>query len=163
MTLRVLAVCLGNICRSPAAAAAIREAAETFGVDVTVDSAGTGSWHIGQPPHPDSIAAGKRVGLDITGRGRKVHAADFDRFDIIVAMDRSNLRDLKAITPGLEDQAKVRLFRTYDPFSEEDEVPDPYGGPPERYDDTIRIVRAAAAGMMESLSSARVEDPIPVD
>ena len=68
MTLRILTVCLGNICRSPAAAAAILEAAETFGVDVEVDSAGTGSWHIGQPPHPDAIAAGKRVGLDVIGR-----------------------------------------------------------------------------------------------
>ena len=163
MTLRILTVCLGNICRSPAAAAAILEAAETFGVDVEVDSAGTGSWHIGQPPHPDAIAAGKRVGLDVMGRARKVHAADFGRFDIIVAMDRSNMRDLKLITPGLEDQAKVRLFRTYDPFSEEDEIPDPYGGPPEEYDETIRIVRAAAAGMMESLSSARMEDAITLE
>ena len=163
MTFRILTVCLGNICRSPAAAAAIVEAAETFGVDVEVDSAGTGSWHIGQQPHPDSVAAGKKVGLEVTGRARKVHAADFDRFEIIVAMDRSNTRDLKALTPTLEDHAKVRLFRTYDPFSEEDEVPDPYGGPSEGYDEMIRIVRAAAAGMMESLSSAQVEDVITLD
>lgn len=163
MTLRVLTVCLGNICRSPAAAAAIREAAETFDVDVEVDSAGTGTWHIGQSPHPESVAAGKRVGLEVTGRGRTVNSADFDRFDIIVAMDQSNMRDLKAMTPSLEAQAKVRLFRTYDPFSEEDEVPDPYGGPSEGYDEMIRIVRAAAAGMMETLSSLGVEDPIPVD
>lgn len=163
MTIRILTVCLGNICRSPAAAAAIVEAADTFGVDVVVDSAGTGSWHIGQPPHPDSVAAGKRAGLEVTGRGRKVHAADFDRFDIIVAMDRTNMRDLNALTPSLEDQAKVRLFRTYDPFSEEDEVPDPYGGPSEGYDETMRIVRAAAAGLMESLSSAQVEDSVALD
>jgi protein-tyrosine phosphatase len=163
MTIRILTVCLGNICRSPAAAAAIVEAAETFGVDVRVDSAGTGTWHIGQPPNPDSVAAGKRVGLDVTGRGRKVHAADFDRFDIIVAMDRSNMADLKDLTPSLENQAKVRLFRTYDPFSELDEVPDPYGGPSEGYDETIRIVRAAASGMMESLSSTLVEDAVTLE
>ena len=163
MTIRVLTVCLGNICRSPAAAAAIREAAETFDMDIEVDSAGTGTWHIGQPPHDESVAAGKRVGLDVTGRARKVHAGDFDRFDIILAMDRSNMRDLKTMTPSLEYQAKVRLFRTYDPFSEEDEVPDPYGGSSEDYDETIMIVRAAAAGMMETLSSARVEGSIPVD
>lgn len=163
MTLRVLTVCLGNICRSPAAAAAIREAAGTVGMDVVVDSAGTGSWHIGQPPHPESVAAGQRVGLEVTGRGRKLNMADFDRFDIIVAMDRSNMGDLKAMTPSLEDHAKVRLFRTYDPVSEKDDVPDPYGGPSEGYDEMIRIVRAAAAGMVETLSSARVEDAIPVD
>lgn len=163
MTIRILTVCLGNICRSPAAAAAIVEAAETFGVDVRVDSAGTGTWHIGQPPNPDSVAAGKRAGLDVTGRGRKVHAADFDRFDIIVAMDRSNMADLKDLTPSLENQAKVRLFRTYDPFSELDEVPDPYGGPSEGYDETIRIVRAAASGMMESLSSTLVEDAVTLE
>ncbi len=163
MTIRVLTVCLGNICRSPSAAAAIREAAETFGMDIDVDSAGTGTWHIGQPPHDESVAAGMRVGLDVTGRARKVHAGDFDRFDIILAMDRSNMRDLKTMTPSLEDQAKVRLFRTYDPHSEEDEVPDPYGGSSADYDETIMIVRAAAAGMMETLSSARVEDSIPVD
>lgn len=163
MTLRVLTVCLGNICRSPAAAAAIMEAAGTFGVEVDVDSAGTGTWHIGQPPHQDSVAAGKRAGLEVTGRGRKVHAADLDRFDIIVAMDHSNLRDIMKLTSGLEDQAKVRLFRTYDPFSEEEEVPDPYGGSPEDYDEMIRIVRAAAAGMMDSLSSARVEDSVALE
>jgi len=163
MTIRILTVCLGNICRSPAAAAAIVEAADTFGVDVVVDSAGTGSWHIGQPPHPDSVAAGKRAGLEVTGRGRRVHVADFDRFDIIVAMDRSNMRDLNTLTPSLEDRAKVRLFRTYDPFSEEDEVPDPYGGPSEGYDETMRIVRAAAAGLMESLSSAQVENSVALD
>ena len=163
MTLRVLTVCLGNICRSPAAAAAIREAAESVGIDVDVDSAGTGTWHIGQPPHDESVAAGKRAGLEVTGRARKVHVGDFERFDIILAMDRSNMRDLKTMATSLEDQAKVRLFRTYDPKSEEEEVPDPYGGTSEGYDETIKIVRAAAAGMMETLLSARVEDPIPVD
>ena len=159
----MLTVCLGNICRSPAAAAAIREAAEALDMDVDVDSAGTGSWHIGQPPHSESVAAGRRVGLDVTGRARKVHAADFDRFDIILAMDRSNMRDLKAMTPSLEGQAKVRLFRSYDPYSEQEEVPDPYGGPAASYDETIRIVRAAAAGMVQDLSSAGVEYPIPID
>ena len=163
MTLRILAVCLGNICRSPAGAAAIREAADQYGVDVEVDSAGTGTWHIGDPPNPEAIAAGERVGLDVTGRARMVNSADFDRFDIIVAMDRSNLRDLLAMTPSLEKQARVRLFRTYDPFSAEEEVPDPYGGSTEGYDEMIRIVRTAAAGMMESLMSASVENPVPTE
>jgi len=149
--LRVLAVCAGNICRSPAAEAAIREAAAEAGLDIEVDSAGTGSWHIGQPPHPEGVAAGARAGLRIEGRARKVTAADFDRFDIILAMDRANLRDLFDLAPAKEAQARTRLYRTYDPSAESDEVPDPWGGPEAGYDETIRIVRAAAGGFIAEI------------
>lgn len=161
--MRVLAVCAGNICRSPAAEAAIREAAAEAGVVLDVDSAGTGSWHIGEPPHPEAVAAGARVGLMIDGRARKFTVADFERFDAIVVMDRSNLRDVLSLAPSLAARAKVRLFRTYDPASEEDEVPDPWGGPEEGYRETIDIVRTAAAGMIASLVSARMEDPVTLD
>ncbi|NIR40009.1 MAG: low molecular weight phosphotyrosine protein phosphatase, partial [Actinobacteria bacterium] len=98
-TTRILAVCAGNICRSPAAEAAIRRAAERAGIAVEVDSAGTGSWSIGQPPHPQSVAAGARAGLEIGGRARKINSADFGRFDVIVVMDRANLRDVIAMAP----------------------------------------------------------------
>jgi len=148
---RVLAVCAGNICRSPAAEAAIREAAAEEGLDIEVDSAGTGSWHVGQPPHPEGVAAGARAGLHIEGRARKVTAADFDRFDIILAMDRANLRDLFRLAPAKEAQARTRLYRTYDPSAESDEVPDPWGGPEAGYDETIRIVRAAAGGLIAEI------------
>lgn len=161
--MRILAVCAGNICRSPAAEAAIQEAADRVGLDVEVDSAGTGSWHIGNPPHRQSVAAGARVGLDIEGRARKVNSADFGRFDIIVVMDRANLRDVLALAPDLESQAKVRLFRTFDPNTDDEEVPDPYGGPDEGYDRTIEQVRAAAAGLIEALSSAGVEDVVALE
>jgi len=144
-------VCAGNICRSPAAEAAIREAAIEAGLEVDVDSAGTGSWHIGQPPHADSVAAGERSGLAIDGRARKVTVADFDRFDIIVAMDRANLRDLEALAPSKEALAKIRLFRTYDPETTIDEVPDPWGGQAAGYEETIRIVRAAARGLVAEI------------
>ena len=155
--MKILAVCAGNICRSPAAEAAIREAAIEAGVEVRTDSAGTGAWHIGQPPHPESVAAGARAGLVVEGRARKVTQADFDRFDIIVVMDRANLRDLHEMAPSLEAQARTRLFRTYDPAATSDEVPDPWGGPEAGYDETIRIVRAAAAGMVsEMLEHSRV-------
>lgn len=153
--MRILAVCAGNICRSPAAEAAIRQAAEEAGLEVEVDSAGTGSWHVGEPPHPQSIAAGARHGLEIGGRARKVTPADFDRFDIIVVMDHSNLRDVLSMAPSLESRAKVRLFRTYDPYSEEQEVPDPWGGPDEGYEEVMRIVSAAATGLISSLSTVR--------
>jgi len=154
--LRILAVCAGNICRSPAAEAAIREAAAEAGLEIEVDSAGTGSWHVGQPPHPEGIAAGARAGLRIDGRARRVSAVDFDRFDIILAMDQANLRDLFDLAPTREAQARTRLFRTYDPDAESDEVPDPWGGPEAGYDETVRIVRAAAQGLVaEILESSR--------
>lgn len=116
-----------------------------------MDSAGTGSWYLGQPPHPKSIAAGERAGLLIEGRARKVISADFHRFDVIVAMDRMNLRDLIELAPSREAQAKIRLFRTYDPAADDDVVPDPFGGRDEEYEETIRIVRAAAEGLIDEL------------
>ena len=149
--MKILAVCAGNICRSPAAEAAIREAAIEAEVEVETDSAGTGAWHIGQPPHPESVAAGARAGLIVEGRARKVTQADFDRFDIILAMDRANLRDLHEMAPSREAQARTRLFRTYDPAATSDEVPDPWGGPESGYDETVRIVRAAAAGLVSEI------------
>ena len=149
--MKILAVCAGNICRSPAAEAAIREAAAEAGVEVETDSAGTGAWHIGQPPHSESVAAAARAGLVVEGRARKVTPADFDRFDIILAMDRANLRDLHEMAPSREAQARTRLFRTYDPAATSDEVPDPWGGPEAGYDETVRIVRAAAAGLVAEI------------
>jgi protein-tyrosine phosphatase len=153
--MRILAVCAGNICRSPAAEAAIVQAAGRAGLDIEVDSAGTGSWHIGQPPHDESVAAGRRAGLEIEGRARKVTVADFDRFDVIVAMDRANLADLNALAPSAAARAKVRLFRTFDPATDEDEIPDPWGGPSEGYDETIRLVTAAAEGLVLTLAATR--------
>jgi protein-tyrosine phosphatase len=97
------------------------------------------------------VAAGARAGLHIEGRARKVTTADFDRFDIILAMDRANLRDLFDLAPAKEAQARTRLYRTYDPSAESDEVPDPWGGPEAGYDETIRIVRAAAGGFIAEI------------
>jgi protein-tyrosine phosphatase len=161
LTTRVLAVCAGNICRSPAAEAAIRKAADEAGIDIEVDSAGTGSWHVGDPPHPQSVAAGARAGLDVVGRARRINKSDFDRFDVIVVMDRSNLRDVMTLAPSLEDRAKVRLFRTFDPATDDDEVPDPYGGPDEGYDATLEQVRAAAMGLVDTIASTGVKDSVP--
>jgi protein-tyrosine phosphatase len=151
--MRVLAVCAGNTCRSPTAEAALREAAGVAGLDLDVDSAGTGSWHIGQPPHPQAVAAGARAGLLVDGRARRFTVADFERFDAIVVMDRANLRDVLAMAPGLQARAKVRLFRTYGPDGE-DEVPDPWGGTDHEYESMVAIVDAAAKGMVDSLAKA---------
>jgi protein-tyrosine phosphatase len=160
VTTRVLAVCAGNICRSPAAEAAIRAAAEEVGIEIEVDSAGTGSWSIGNPPHPRAVDAGARAGLQITGRARRINRSDFDRFDVIVVMDRANLRDVMESAPSLEGRAKVRLFRTFDPHTDADEIADPYGGPNEGYEATIEQVTAAAAGLIATLKSAGMEGSV---
>ncbi len=149
--MKILCVCLGNICRSPAAEAAIRAAAEREGLDIEVDSAGTGSWHVGDPPHPDSVAAGEKAGLSLRGRARKFNTLDFERFDIILAMDEANRSELVAMAPNKESQAKIRLFRTFDPDTNETEIPDPWGGPTEGYEETIRMVVAAADGLIEQI------------
>ncbi|NND83596.1 MAG: low molecular weight phosphotyrosine protein phosphatase [Acidimicrobiia bacterium] len=126
MTTRILTVCLGNICRSPTAEAAIREAAGEMDVDVDVDSAGTGNWHVGGPSDPRMRRAAAKKGLTIESVARQVSADDFRSFDLIVAMDRRNLEDLEALAPA-DGTAEVRLFRDYDP-SGPGEVPDPYYG-----------------------------------
>jgi protein-tyrosine phosphatase len=89
----------------------------------------------------------------VQGRARKVSVADFDRFDVIVAMDKANLRELTDLAPSKEALAKIRLFRTYDPEAVADEVPDPWGGPPTGYEETIRIVRSAARGLISEISA----------
>jgi protein-tyrosine phosphatase len=148
VTVRILVVCLGNICRSPAAEAAIRTAAVDAGIPVEVESAGTSRYHLGEPPHPESRRAGAEVGLTIEGRARQVTVEDFERFDLIVAMDRDNLRDLLALAPDREAAAKVRLFR-----HDGADVPDPWGRGYEAYRQTMATVVEAAARLVDEVAS----------
>lgn len=161
MSLRILAVCAGNICRSPTAAAAVAAAAAKAGLEVEVDSAGTGAWNLGEPPHPQAVAAARAVGLEPGGKARRVHSRDFERYDVILAMDHANLADLHAIAPSLEAKAKVRLFATYDQGSEAEEIADPYGGPEEGYTRMVEAILPAAAGLVESLSAVAGKGPVP--
>jgi protein-tyrosine phosphatase len=154
---RVLTVCLGNICRSPAAEAAIRSAAADAGMSIEVDSAGTGAYHLGEPPHPRSRAAGAEVGLNIAGRARQITLADFDHFDLILAMDHTNLADLIALAPDEEARAKVRLFRSFDAHADAIDVPDPYYGTEDDYRTMIELIVPAARGVVEQLRSSRGE------
>lgn len=122
----MLFVCLGNICRSPLAEGLYRKYIENHGDSdrVQVDSAGTGSWHIGQPADPRSIAEGSRRGAKMTMTARRVHKSDFDEFDLIVAMDRENLSDLHHWEGSRPE--KIRLLRSFDPSADSKDVPDPY-------------------------------------
>lgn len=126
MTHRILFVCLGNICRSPAAEGVLRHLANEQGMALEIDSAGTGAWHLGEPPYGKMQAAARARGIDLTGlRARKVTAADFDRFDLILAMDDDNFDDLEAIKP-VASHAVLRKFMEYDPDPRNTYVPDPY-------------------------------------
>jgi protein-tyrosine phosphatase len=152
---RVLAVCMGNICRSPTAEAAIRQAAEAHGVAVEVDSAGTGAWHAGEPPDPRMSEAARGMGLTLTGKARQVRPSDFDEFDLIVAMDHRNHGELMAMAPDEVAAAKVRLFRSFDPEAADLEVPDPYYGGDQGFRDVVTMVQAAADGLVRSLGADR--------
>lgn len=147
---RILAVCAGNICRSPAAEAAIRRAGHQAGLELEVDSAGTGSWHLGQPPHPRSVAAAGRVGLELSGTARQVSPADLEYFDLVVAMDRWNHDDLLALASDPTIRAKIRMFR-----SDGEDVPDPYHGTERDYEDMIAIVVPAAEALVAGLPAGR--------
>lgn len=149
--IRILTVCLGNICRSPTAEAAIVEAAASAGLDVVVDSAGTGAWHVGEAPDRRMTAAAAEMGLTLDGAARQFDPSDFDRFDLIVAMDHRNHGDLLDLAPDDEAAGKVKMFRSYDPDAIDLDVPDPYYGGEQGFRDVVTMVRAAAQGLIASL------------
>lgn len=147
---RILTVCLGNICRSPAAEAVIRAKAVTAGLDVEVDSAGTAGYHVGEPPHPESVAAGARRGYRVDGRSRKLSKADFDRFDLIVTMDRSNLADVRRLAPP-DARADIRPL-----MADGGVVPDPWGKGTAAYEHMYDLIEAAADELVASLAAQSV-------
>jgi low molecular weight protein-tyrosine phosphatase len=129
--MRILFVCMGNICRSPTAEAVMRGLLRAEGLEqaVAIDSAGTGGWHAGDPPDARAVAAARSRDVVVEGAAREVTAEDFKRFDLVLAMDRENERDLLARAPDDEARAKVRLLREFDPaavVAGDLDVPDPY-------------------------------------
>ena len=153
MTASVLFVCLGNICRSPLAEAALRREAERLGLDLDIDSAGTGHWHVGRPPDRRAIAAAQRAGVDISHqRARQVTRADFDRFDHIVALDADNLASLEAMRPA-GSRARLSLLLDHAEFRTGQGVADPYDGDEAQFDATWADVVAGAAGLARRIAS----------
>lgn len=151
MTPSVLFVCLGNICRSPLAEGVFRRLAEGEGVEVEIDSAGTGDWHLGHAPDKRAQAVAEKNGLDISAlRARLVTPDDFHRFDHIVAMDASNLANLEAMRP-LGAKANVSRLLDHAPHVDSVDVPDPYQGGPEGFDETYRLVEAGAKGLLDAV------------
>ncbi|MBP2703437.1 low molecular weight phosphotyrosine protein phosphatase [Microbispora sp. RL4-1S] len=147
---RVCLVCLGNICRSPMAEVVLRRTLAERGLDVEVDSAGTGGWHAGEPMDERALAILADYGYDGSShRARRFDSAWFAERDLVLAMDRDNLRALRAIAPPGAD---VRLFRSFDPAAPEDaEVPDPYYGGRQGFLDVLRMVEAASDGVAKYL------------
>ncbi|MCZ8333194.1 MAG: low molecular weight phosphotyrosine protein phosphatase [Rhodobacteraceae bacterium] len=147
MTARILFVCLGNICRSPTAEGVFRQLAAAQGLQVEVDSCGTGGWHAGEPPNPPAVTAARARGYDLSGlRARQLLVSDFTRFDRILVMDRANLRDARARRP--DGGTEPELFLTYAPQHGTD-VPDPwYTG---EYDRVLDMIEDAARGLIAAL------------
>ena len=146
----ILFVCLGNICRSPLAEAALRLAAAKAGIAMSVDSAGTGDWHAGDPPDRRAQAVAKRHGADVsTLRARQVEEEDFRRFDRIFALDHSNLAALQAIAPA-DGTAELFLLMDVVPGREGDDVHDPYYGNESGFEVTWEDVSAAAAELIKA-------------
>jgi|HubBroStandDraft_6_1064221.scaffolds.fasta_scaffold358181_1 protein-tyrosine phosphatase len=150
---RVLMVCLGNICRSPTAEGVLRHLAakEAPGLALEVDSAGTADYHIGAPPDARSQRAALRRGIDIGSlRARQVVADDFARFDLILAMDAENLRELQALQPR-NSRAALKRFLDYAPEMELRDVPDPYYGKAAAFEKVLDLTTAAARGLLAAL------------
>lgn len=149
MAKRILFVCLGNICRSPSAEAVTRAMAQARGLEVELDSAGTGDWHLGEAPYAPMQKAARARGYDLSGlRARQVEREDFHRFDLIVAMDPENLRELRAMAPA-EGGAGVRLLTDYAPELGADAVPDPYFS--RDFDGVLHLIERCAGAMLDRL------------
>jgi protein-tyrosine phosphatase len=150
---KVLFVCLGNICRSPTAEGVFRAIVDEAGLGdlVKIDSAGTSGWHIGDPPDERGQRAALTRGYDLSQqRARKVGPRDFETFDYIIGMDSRNVADLSAMAPaGTRD--KVSLFLAFAPETGEREIPDPYYGGPDGFDQVLDLVEAASRGLLADI------------
>ncbi|MBL8011386.1 MAG: low molecular weight phosphotyrosine protein phosphatase [Flavobacteriales bacterium] len=154
--MRILTVCLGNICRSPMAEGVLRHRAAASGLEVVTDSAGTSHFHTGEAPDRRAREAMRRHGIDISDlRARQVVAEDFERFDLLLAMDASNLRDLHALAPSEALRAKAVLMMDFAPGHAWREVPDPYYGGDEGFDEVYHMLDEAVTGLIARIRHGR--------
>ncbi|MFC3551794.1 low molecular weight protein-tyrosine-phosphatase [Lysobacter cavernae] len=157
--MRLLVVCLGNICRSPMAEGVLRAriAASTLAGEVELDSAGTGDWHVGQPPDRRAIVKAAEHGVDITGlRARQLDATDYQRFDWLLCADRANLRDVRARMPQ-GAHARAALLLDWAAGGGEEEIPDPYTGGSEQFEHVFQLLDHAAEGVIARLRQELAE------
>jgi protein-tyrosine phosphatase len=152
--MKILFVCLGNICRSPTAEGVMGKLVTDAGLQgkFELDSAGTGAWHVGEAPDARATEAARRRGIVLEGAARKVRSKDFADFDLILAMDRSNRRTLLDLAPEEAGREKVRLLREFDPESaglEDIDVPDPYYDSARGFEIVLDQVQAACSGLLD--------------
>jgi protein-tyrosine phosphatase len=150
---RVLFVCSGNICRSPLGEAIFRNLVEEaeLGGHFEIDSAGTHGWHEGEPADPRARRVGRKRGVEVTSIARAVGSRDFERFDVILAMDRGHLRELRARCPA-PFRDRIRLMREYeDPGGRDPDVPDPYYSGEEAFEEVFEVLDNCCRGLLEEL------------
>ena len=151
---RILFVCMGNICRSPLAEALFQNLLERRGLQsgYMVASAGTGNWHVGDPADGRMRATARRHGIELRGRAQQVSPQDFDRFDLMLAMDRANLSQLGRMARDDSDRARIRLLREFDPQAGADlDVPDPYFGGADGFERVYEMVARACEHLLREL------------
>ncbi|MFI6563976.1 low molecular weight protein-tyrosine-phosphatase [Streptomyces sp. NPDC050534] len=154
MSYRVCFVCTGNICRSPMAESVFRARVAEAGLDgrVEVDSAGTGGWHEGDGADPRTVSVLEESGYETGHRARRFEPSWFARLDLVVALDSGHLKALRRLAPTQEDAAKVRLLRSYDPAAGDDlDVPDPYYGGLDGFEECLEMVEAASEGLLAAV------------
>jgi protein-tyrosine phosphatase len=154
---KILFVCMGNICRSPTAEGVMRHVLREAGLEdaVEVDSAGTGNWHVGDPPDERSAEAARARGIVLDGSARQVTPSDLEEFDLVLCADSANLAALQHVAPAGTEH-KVRMLREYDERSRgagELDVPDPYYGEAEGFDEVLDVVDAACRGLLADLQA----------
>ncbi len=151
---RILMVCLGNICRSPLAEGIMRKNIEQHNLNARVDSAGTANYHVGQSPDPRSIESGAKHDVDISMlRGRQFEVADYDNFDLIYVMDNSNYRNVLALARGEDDKAKVDLLLNVSNPDQFLDVPDPYFGGEQGFENVYQMINEACGIIAQNLKN----------
>ena len=157
---RVLFVCTGNICRSPTAEGVFRHLVDARGLsgEIEAESAGIGSWHVGEPPDRRSQQTARARGVEINDqRARAVHPDDFTTFDLILSRDTGHYRDLERLCPG-GNSAKIRLFMDYAPETGITDVPDPYYGDGDGFDRVFDMIETASKGLLAEIEARRISD-----
>lgn len=154
---KVLFVCLGNICRSPLAEGVFKQRVREAGLQnkILVESAGTSGWHIGEPPDPRSVDVARENGIELNSYGRKAINNDFQDFDYIIAMDQNNYADLKNLPGSAEEgSAKLLLMRNFDSIGQGKDVPDPYYGGTNGFKNVFEMLDRSCRNLLEEIKES---------